>query len=40
MWSGYVTIALIILLVLGFLIGVVKLGVQENEYKRKYGDWK
>lgn len=37
MWSGYVTLILIFIWVLGVLIGVVKLGIKENEYRRKHG---
>lgn len=37
MWSGYLTLAFIFILVLGFLIGVIRLAIKENEYRRKYG---
>lgn len=37
MWSGYVTLIFVGILVLGFLIGVVRLGIKEGEYRRKYG---
>lgn len=37
MWSGYLTLALVFILVIGFIVGVVKLGIKENEYRRKYG---
>jgi hypothetical protein len=37
MLSGYITLFLIGVFVIGFLIGVVRLGIKEEEYRRKYG---
>lgn len=37
MLSGYLTIALIFIWILGFLIGVIRLAIKENEYRKKYG---
>ena len=37
MWSGYATLALIFIWIIGFIIGVIRLGIKENEYRRKYG---
>jgi uncharacterized integral membrane protein len=37
MLSGYLTLLLIGIFVVGILIGVVRLGIKEEEYRRKYG---
>jgi len=37
MLSGYITLFLIGIFVIGFFIGVVRLGIKEEEYRRKYG---
>lgn len=37
MWSGYITLTLIFIWLLGGLIAVIRLGIKENEYRRKYG---
>lgn len=36
MWTGYATLALVLIWFLAFIIGVIRLGVKENEYRRKY----
>ena len=37
MWVGYATLFLIFIWIVGFIIVVVKLGIKEKEYRRKYG---
>ena len=37
MWSGYATLILLFIWILGIIIGAIRLENKENEYRKKYG---
>lgn len=40
MWSGYLTIILLVLFFFGSIIALIKLNFDENKEKRRYEHWK